>query len=148
MIRTGTVRFWDMYWHPAATARAVADAGMRATIGAPLIDGGDGGGRRVRETAASTASRRCDASAPDRVSRALAPHAIYTVERGVAALGRRAAAERELPVQIHLSETEQEVDDCLEAHGVRPAVYLDGSGCSARARCSPTASGSTTPSSS
>ena len=27
MIRTGTVRFWDMYWQPGATARAVADAG-------------------------------------------------------------------------------------------------------------------------
>ncbi len=28
MIRTGTTRFWDMYWHPEATARAVADAGI------------------------------------------------------------------------------------------------------------------------
>ena len=31
MIRTGTVRFWDMYWRPAAVARAVRDAGLRAT---------------------------------------------------------------------------------------------------------------------
>ena len=30
-----------------------------------------------------------------------------------------------LPVQIHLSETEQEVEDCLAAHGERPAPYLD-----------------------
>ena len=34
-------------------------------------------------------------------------------------------AERGLPVQIHLSETEQEVTDCLAAHGIRPAHYLD-----------------------
>ena len=27
MIRSGTVRFWDMYWHPQATARAVARRG-------------------------------------------------------------------------------------------------------------------------
>ena len=27
MIRTGTTRFWDMYWHAEATARAVEDAG-------------------------------------------------------------------------------------------------------------------------
>ena len=38
MIRTGTTRFWDMYWQPEATARAVADAGLRATVGAPLFD--------------------------------------------------------------------------------------------------------------
>src|SRR5689334_7049344 len=38
MIRSGTVRFWDMYWRPVAVARAVADAGLRATIGPPLLD--------------------------------------------------------------------------------------------------------------
>ena len=41
MIRTGTVRFWDMYWRPAAVARAVRDAGLRATVGPPLLDGMD-----------------------------------------------------------------------------------------------------------
>src|SRR4029453_2444013 len=30
MIRSGTVRFWDMYWQPEAVARAVEDAGIRA----------------------------------------------------------------------------------------------------------------------
>ena len=39
MIRSGTVRFWDMYWRPNAVARAVESAGMRATVGLPLIDG-------------------------------------------------------------------------------------------------------------
>ena len=30
-----------------------------------------------------------------------------------------------MPVQIHLSETEDEVDGCLDQHGERPAFYLD-----------------------
>jgi 5-methylthioadenosine/S-adenosylhomocysteine deaminase len=30
-----------------------------------------------------------------------------------------------VPVHIHLSETEEEVRDCVAAHGVRPAAYLD-----------------------
>src|SRR3954454_16677706 len=52
MIRTGTVSFWDMYWQPGATARAVIDAGLRVTIGAPLIDGGgDGDVGKIREDA-------------------------------------------------------------------------------------------------
>jgi cytosine/adenosine deaminase-related metal-dependent hydrolase len=38
MIRTGTARFWDMYWQPEATGRAVEDAGLRAHIGGPLFD--------------------------------------------------------------------------------------------------------------
>jgi 5-methylthioadenosine/S-adenosylhomocysteine deaminase len=122
MIRSGTTRFWDMYWHPEATARAVADAGIRATVGAPLFDAnGDAAGMR------ESALRSLDALAsfgPD-VAPALAPHAIYTVSeeslRWIAELSR----ERELPIQIHLSETEKEVQDCIAEHGERPAAYLD-----------------------
>jgi cytosine/adenosine deaminase-related metal-dependent hydrolase len=40
IVRSGTVRFWDMYWDPEAVARAVRDAGLRATVAAPLIDAG------------------------------------------------------------------------------------------------------------
>ena len=32
MIRTGTVAFWDMYWHPEAVARAVEDAGFAPSL--------------------------------------------------------------------------------------------------------------------
>ena len=46
MIRSGTVRFWDMYWQPGAVARAVNDAGMRASVGFPLVDGMDPARRR------------------------------------------------------------------------------------------------------
>ena len=122
MIRTGTTRFWDMYWRPEATARAVADSGIRATIGAPLFDV-DGDGERMRASAHESLATLAEQDG--RVSPALAPHAIYTVSedslRWIAELG----AERGLPIQIHLSETSQEVEDCIAAHGVRPAAYLD-----------------------
>ncbi|HEU5251999.1 MAG TPA: amidohydrolase [Solirubrobacterales bacterium] len=122
MLRTGTTRFWDMYWHPAATARAVADAGMRATIGAPLFDLG-GSPLQLREMAHRGLEALADCG-PD-VSPALAPHAIYTVsEESLRWIGEL-SAERGLPVQIHLSETEKEVQDCLAEHGERPAFYLD-----------------------
>ncbi|HEV7482677.1 MAG TPA: amidohydrolase [Solirubrobacterales bacterium] len=122
MTRTGTTRFWDMYWHPEATAQAVADAGLTATVGAPLFDAdGDAGG--MRKTALSSLERLAELGPA--VSPALAPHSIYTVSekslRWIAELG----AERELPVQIHLAETEHEVEQCLAAHGLRPAAYLD-----------------------
>ena len=62
MIRTGTARFWDMYWHPGATARAVEDAGLRATIGGPLFDL-DGGTAAMQETALRATSRSWPGSA-------------------------------------------------------------------------------------
>ena len=122
MVRTGTTRFWDMYWRPEASARAVRDAGLRATIGAPLLDR-DGDGERMRASALE--SLEALAEAGERVAPALAPHAIYTVSEGslrwIGELGR----ERGVPVQIHLSETHREVEDCIAAHGERPAAYLD-----------------------
>ncbi|HEV7616347.1 MAG TPA: amidohydrolase [Solirubrobacterales bacterium] len=125
MIRSGTGRFWDMYWHPEASARAVADAGLRATIGTPLFDhDGDAVGMRAR----ALRSLELLAELGPSVAPALAPHSIYTVSeeslRWIAELG----AERRLPIQIHLSETEREVEDCVAAHGLRPAAYLDSLG--------------------
>jgi 5-methylthioadenosine/S-adenosylhomocysteine deaminase len=124
MIRTGTVRFWDMYWHPAATVRAVEDAGIRATISAPLVDLGDAaGGHGVPEMAEQSLEEIGEPR--DLVDPALGPHAIYTVsELGLSWIGE-ASAQRGLPVHIHLSETENEVVQCLRDHGVRPAEYLD-----------------------
>jgi 5-methylthioadenosine/S-adenosylhomocysteine deaminase len=122
MLRTGTTRLWDMYWQPAATARAVTDSGLRATIGAPLFDL-HGSPAELREMA----HRGLEALAAcgPRISPALAPHAIYTVsEESLRWIGEL-SAERDLPVQIHLSETEKEVQDCLAEHGERPAFYLD-----------------------
>ncbi len=125
MIRTGTVRFWDMYWHPGATARAVRDAGLRAVVGAPLIDGGEpANSARLRETAERSLDEIATAGG-ESVAPALAPHAIYTVSEQSLRWIAQTSAERGLPVQIHLSETEDEVERCLEAHGKRPAAYLD-----------------------
>jgi 5-methylthioadenosine/S-adenosylhomocysteine deaminase len=124
MIRTGTVRFWDMYWHPGATARAVEDAGLRATIGAPLIDVGAAAGQ---EGLSDVAERSLEQIGPARelIAPALAPHAIYTVSESSLRWIAAAADQRQLPVHIHLSETADEVARCIEAHGSRPAEYLE-----------------------
>jgi 5-methylthioadenosine/S-adenosylhomocysteine deaminase len=122
MVRSGTTRFWDMYWQPEQTARAVADAGMRATIGAPLIDA-DGDAAGMRESA--LASLELLGSLGPTIAAALAPHAIYTVSEDSLRWIAELAAERGVPIHIHLSETSQEVQDCVAAHGERPAAYLD-----------------------
>jgi 5-methylthioadenosine/S-adenosylhomocysteine deaminase len=127
MIRTGTVRFWDMYWHAGATTRAVEDAGLRATIGAPLIDVGAAAGEGALHEAAERSLEQIGA-ARELIAPALAPHAIYTVSEPSLRWIAETAEERKLPVHIHLSETEDEVARCIEAHGVRPAEYLDGLG--------------------
>jgi 5-methylthioadenosine/S-adenosylhomocysteine deaminase len=122
MIRTGTARFWDMYWQPEATARAVEDAGLRATIGGPLFDA-DGGTAEMQATVANGLDALTGRSGA--IDVALAPHSIYMVSEGLLGWAAEQADERGAAIQIHLSETEQEVVDCLDRHGERPAAYLD-----------------------
>ena len=125
MIRSGTVRFWDMYWRPVAVARAVRDAGVRATVGPPLLDGidrrpvggrvrrGRGDARRARASVSPTCSRasRRTGSTP-RASR-----------RWPGSPSSRPAAA--CPCTSTSSRPSDEVIGCVERTGERPAAYLD-----------------------
>jgi 5-methylthioadenosine/S-adenosylhomocysteine deaminase len=124
MIRAGTARFFDMYWHGVEAARAVVDSGLRASASSVLIDGLDPAkGESMRGEVIEALDRLAEAG--PRVSPSLGPHAIYTVSAESLAWLAEVSAEREISLQIHLSETEQEVSDCVKAHGRRPAAYLD-----------------------
>jgi 5-methylthioadenosine/S-adenosylhomocysteine deaminase len=124
MIRSGTTRFFDMYWFGPDVARAVSDSGVRAAVSSVLIDQLDPArGEAMRPQVLDWLDRIRKAG--ERVVPSLGAHAIYTVSPESLAWFAELGAEREIPLQIHLSETEQEVNDCLEAHGRRPAAYLE-----------------------
>ncbi len=125
MIRTGTTRFWDMYWHPEASARAARDAGLRATIGGPLFDAN---GKTEQMQARALGDLEALGEFSPLIDRALSPHSIYTVSEGLLRWSAETAAEHGVALQIHLSETAAEVEACLERHGMRPAAYLDSLG--------------------
>ena len=124
MIRSGTVRFWDMYWHQLDVARAVLDSGMRATIGQPILefDGAPDGARP--EAAAEGIAALARARAPGRRLRSPRTRTTRVSEPSLRLIAE-ISAEHDVPVHTHLSETEQEVHDCIDAHGCRPAYYLD-----------------------
>jgi 5-methylthioadenosine/S-adenosylhomocysteine deaminase len=124
MIRTGTVRFWDMYWEPAAVARAVLDAGVRAAVGLPLVDGMDPARGREVQAAGSDVLDALAASGP-RVTPSLTPHGIYTVSAPTLTWAAEESRARGAPLQIHFLEVEDEVTGCLERYGERPAALLD-----------------------
>jgi 5-methylthioadenosine/S-adenosylhomocysteine deaminase len=95
---------------------------MRATVAAPLIDV-DGRTEAMREAALRSLDEI--GAIGERIEAGLAPHAIYTVSEDSLRWIAELAAERDIPIHIHLSETEQEVTDCVAATGKRPAHYLD-----------------------
>jgi 5-methylthioadenosine/S-adenosylhomocysteine deaminase len=124
MVRTGTVRFWDMYWRPMAVARAVRDGGIRATIGPPLLDGLDPSHSKAACEEAGRLLDELEQQAPW-VQPSLAPHGIYTASEPTLAWVAEQSATRDVPVHMHFLETEDEVAGCVERTGERPGPYLD-----------------------
>jgi len=127
MIKSGTTFFNDMYWFWHGTARAVEEMGLRAAISAVFIDFED----PAKAAEQQEANRRLleeSKAFNDRILFQLGPHAIYTVSESSLRWCAEFAAENNLMIHIHLSETEKEVADCIAKHGMRPAAWLDAIG--------------------
>jgi len=128
MIRTGTTTFNDMYFMMDSAADAVEKAGIRACLSYCMIDGGDHAKfenecKVMKETVHNLKSRK-----NPRIMAGVSPHAPYTVsEEGLRWCAEYAEKEN-VPLHIHVSETEQEVKDCIAVHGMRPPAWLDKCG--------------------
>ncbi|MEN7972845.1 MAG: amidohydrolase [Verrucomicrobiota bacterium] len=124
MIKSGTTCFNDMYWHYHGVARAVEEMGLRAVLSSVFIDlGKSDRGAQQRESTIQLHEERKRYS--DRIDFALGPHAIYTVSKESLKWAGRFAEENNLPIHIHVSETQKEVDDCLALYGLRPVQWLE-----------------------
>lgn len=124
MIRSGTTTFSDQYFFPEATAAAIHDAGMRAQIAFPVIDFPNAWSRNGDDAIEKGLALRDDYRSHPRIGLAFAPHAPYTV--GDETLQKIAiyASELQMPVQMHLHETAEEVERALADSGERPTQRL------------------------
>jgi 5-methylthioadenosine/S-adenosylhomocysteine deaminase len=125
MLLGGTTCFNDMYFFPDVTGRAADAAGIRAVVGLIAIDfpsvwAADGDeylhkGLEVHDQFRNTPL----------VHTAFAPHAPYSVANPILERIRVYADELELPVHIHLHETQDEIVQGLQQHGCRPMERLN-----------------------
>ena len=121
MIRSGTTWFCDMYWMAEETVRAVAEAGIRATVGVTLMD--NLGEAEIKRQLDFLAGWKDPTNG--RIRLAVAPHAVYTAGADLLVRCAQAARENGQTLTLHVSETEQEVADCIKAHGMSPVRWLD-----------------------
>ena len=127
MIKTGTTFCNDMYFHFPEAWQAFRDAGIKASIGAAILDQMDA--KTARTVIENTKRTFREFSGLDeKLIFSPAPHAIYTVSESTLRWVADFSRDNNLIVHIHLSETEQEVKDCITAHGMRPVEYLDSIG--------------------
>lgn len=128
MIRSGTVAFQDGYWHFHAVARAVQDSGLRAAIGIPVVDAEGPEQGELCKKLAWQAIEIASLLDNKKTRPILFPHAIYSVSPDTLRWSAQFAEKHGLITHIHVSETQNEVNDCLHHYGVRPAFHLDNAG--------------------
>ena len=124
MLRGGVTCFGDMYMFPEAAWEAAAAAGMRAALGIIVIEFPTPYASDPDDYLRKGLALRDRLRGEPLASFTLSPHAPYTVSdasfRKIGAL----AAELDLPVQVHLHETADEIARSTAEHGVRPLERL------------------------
>ncbi|MFQ5909633.1 MAG: amidohydrolase [Thermoplasmata archaeon] len=128
MIKSGTTCFNDMYFFMEEAARAAEDMGMRAVLGEGFVDSmnPDVGKREFSKSVRLVESILSMKN--DRIIPALGPHAIYTVSSESLQIVSEYAEKKDLLIHFHLSETEEEVNSCVERYGKRPVEFLEDIG--------------------
>ncbi len=110
MIRGGTTTIVDMYFYPGVAAKIYQDCGLRAILGAPMIDYPSPGFKGWEDSFA--AGRDFVASFKDpsgRLVAAFAPHGAYTVAPEHLEQVLAAAKELKAPIMMHVAESPSEM---------------------------------------
>jgi 5-methylthioadenosine/S-adenosylhomocysteine deaminase len=128
MIKSGTTTFTDMYFFMESTARATIESGMRAALSRGLQ--GETGEEELDCKLKENLElfNRYHNSLDGRIKVMLGPHSIYTCSEAYLRKVAAKAEEQGIYVQIHLSETRDEVKACIEQRGISPVRYLDNIG--------------------
>ena len=124
MLRTGTTTFSDMYFFPEIAAQNAYDVGMRAQIAFPLLDfptpWGSGPDDYLNKGAAFIDHWQNNPY----IMPAIGPHAPYTVSDAPLKSAIQLSEKTGAAIQIHLHETEFEVQEATETLGQRPVARM------------------------
>ncbi|MBQ6184148.1 MAG: amidohydrolase [Clostridia bacterium] len=123
MLSSGTTAFMEMHMFEGAVARAATDAGMRCVLSRGLTGTmTDGGGKRRLDEA--TREMR-DYAGNSLLSFAFGPHAVYTTDPEYLKHIGELARKHDILLNVHLSESVSEVNDCIAKYGCTPVEYLE-----------------------
>lgn len=128
MMRGGTTTFCDMYYFEDEVAQAAAEVGMRGVCGQTILKFPSPDAQSYDESL--TYARTFIEKWKDHplITPAVAPHAPYTATDDMMRRCLELALEYDVPVHIHLSETQKEVRDNYRERGEPPILWADGLG--------------------
>lgn len=126
MLRFGVVSFTDMYFCTDARARAVLESGIKCNLSDCVVSMEPGVAYRDLPLCAQNEEwiEKYHGAGDGRLLMDMSLHAEYTSTPEMVASLAQATKEAGLRMQVHVSETQKEVAECLERHGKTPPAYL------------------------
>lgn len=128
MIRGGIGTAADMYYFSDQVAEASLEAGMRLNVCCDGKSPGPDGRQHLDRSILDGFIQTWQGSGDGRIQIALLVHSIYLYEPYLYAELADAARSTGCFVQVHVSETAREVEECLAKYGCRPPRQLESFG--------------------
>ena len=125
MLRGGTTCFNDMYFFPDTAANVALEAGIRAVIGLIMIDFPTAWAKDAQEYLDKGEHVHDRFRHSPLIRTAFAPHAPYTVSDAPLQRIATIAEELDIPIHMHIHETDHEINESIDQHGKRPLQRLD-----------------------
>lgn len=124
MIRSGVTAFADMYYFEEDVAKATADAGLRALCAQTVLKYPTPDAQFFEESLAMSRDFIVRWKGHNLIVPSVAPHAPYTCTDEILRASAALAAEFEVPLHTHLSETAQEVENMRREQGMPVIPYM------------------------
>ena len=125
MLQGGTTCFNDMYFFPNIVGEVVSLAGMRAVLGLIVMKIPTIWAKDTTSYLSKGLEVHDAFSDNPMITTALAPHAPYTVDEAVLEQIKELSTQFDLPVHIHVHETQQEIAEAVNKTGERPLATLN-----------------------
>lgn len=128
MLKAGVTTYNDMYFFGDSIAMATKKIGMRAVLGAGILDFPTASAKNSDEYLVNAERFAIDWKGDELITPCIAPHAVYTCSPETLKKSKALAEKFNIPLHIHLSETEWEVGEVMVKYGKRPVEHLEAVG--------------------
>ncbi|MBI4770692.1 MAG: amidohydrolase family protein, partial [Chloroflexi bacterium] len=118
MLRSGVTCFADMYYYEADVAQATAEAGLRALCSQTVLKFPSPDAASYEDSLAAAREFIQSWKGHPLIVPSVAPHAPYTCTAEILRACAELAAEFDVPLHTHLSETALEVENSRKEHGM------------------------------
>jgi 5-methylthioadenosine/S-adenosylhomocysteine deaminase len=125
MVLAGITTYTDMYYFEDVEAETAKQAGMRGVLGQTIIGLPAPDHKTWQEAIAATEKYIQKYQKDDLITPAVAPHAIYTTPDEALVAAHQLAVKYNVPLTIHLAETQKERDDSLTKRNLSPTQVLE-----------------------